>query len=86
MILEIHTIDVKQKPKDKEAQILVALEKLLNKIDVLNENVRKLPEKPPETERKKYPFSYLVYFIGTIIMSYILYVNKFFGGTPQPMM
>lgn len=87
MILEIHTIDVKQKPKDKEAQILIALDKLLKKIDVLNENVRKLPDKPPEEERKKYPFSYLVYFLGSILLSYIFYVNKFFsGGAAQPMM
>ena len=47
MILEITTVNVKEKPKDRELQILRALEKLLKKIDTLNENVRKLPDKPP---------------------------------------
>jgi len=37
MILEITTVNVKEKPKDRELQILRALEKLLQKIDRLNE-------------------------------------------------
>ena len=36
MILEITTVNVKEKPKDRELQILMALEKLLKKIDTLN--------------------------------------------------
>ena len=47
MILEITTVNVKEKPKDRDLQILLALQKLLDKIDVLNENVRKLPDEPP---------------------------------------
>src|SRR5210317_2572636 len=48
MILEVTTQNVKEKPKDRELQILIALEKLLKKIDRLNENVERLPEKPPD--------------------------------------
>ena len=47
MILEITTVNVKEKPKDRELQILRALEKLLQKIDRLNDNVERLPDKPP---------------------------------------
>ena len=42
MILEITTVNVKEKPKDRELQILMAMEKLLKKIDTLNHNVQKL--------------------------------------------
>ena len=56
MILEITTVNVKEKPKDRELQILMALEKLLKKIDTLNHNVQKLPDKPPEENPKKYSF------------------------------
>jgi len=38
MVLEITTVNVKEKPKDRELQILQALEKLLKKIDTLNQN------------------------------------------------
>jgi hypothetical protein len=54
MVLEITTVNVKEKPKDRELQILQALQKLLKKIDTLNENVQKLPDKPPEENPKKY--------------------------------
>jgi len=52
MVLEITTVNVKEKPKDRELQILQALEKLLKKIDTLNHNVEKLPDKPPEEKPK----------------------------------
>ena len=55
MILEITTVNVKEKPKDRELQILQALQKLLKKIDTLNENVQKLPDKPPEENPKPKP-------------------------------
>jgi len=39
MILEITTVNVKEKPKDRELQILRALEKLLGKIDRKNQKI-----------------------------------------------
>ena len=47
MILEITTVNVKEKPKDRELQILQALQQLIGKIDVLNQNVQRLPDKTP---------------------------------------
>ena len=44
MIIEITTIDVKEKPRNKEVQILEALDRLMSKIDDLNHNVKKLPD------------------------------------------
>ena len=76
MILEITTVNVKEKPKDRELQILIALEKLLKKIDTLNHNVQKLPDKPPEENPKKYSFGLLVALLASILGGFIWWVNK----------
>lgn len=76
MILEITTVNVKEKPKDRELQILMALEKLLKKIDTLNQNVQKLPDKPPEEKPKKYSFGLLVAILASLFGSFIWWVNK----------
>jgi cytoskeletal protein RodZ len=76
MVLEITTVNVKEKPKDRELQILRALEKILKKIDTLNENVRKLPDKPPEENPKKYSFGLLVVLLVTLLSGFIWWVNK----------
>ena len=76
MILEITTVNVKEKPKDRELQILQALEKLLKKIDTLNQNVQKLPDKPPEQNPKKFSFGILVAIIASLFGGFIWWVNK----------
>jgi len=76
MILEITTVNVKEKPKDRELQILQALQKLLKKIDTLNENVQKLPDKPPEENPKKYSFGLLVAILVSLFGGFIWWVNK----------
>lgn len=76
MILEITTVNVKEKPKDRELQILMALEKLNRKIDTLNKNVQKLPDKPPEENPKKYSFGFLVAILVSIFGGFIWWVNK----------
>ena len=76
MILEITTQNVKEKPKDRELQILQALEKLLKKIDTLNQNVQKLPDKPPEENPKKYSFGLLVAILASLLGGFIWWVNK----------
>ena len=76
MILEITTVNVKEKPKNRELQILQALEKLLGKIDTLNHNVQKLPDKPPEENPKKYSFGLLMVILVSILGSFIWWVNK----------
>ena len=76
MVLEVTTVDVKEKPVNKEVQILEALHTLIGKIDELNKNVRKLPEKEPE-KKKKYSFNYLLLALATIVGGYVFYVNKF---------
>jgi len=76
MVLEITTVNVKEKPKDRELQILQALEKLLKKIDTLNHNVQKLPDKPLEEKPKKYSFGILVAILATLLGSLIWWTNK----------
>lgn len=76
MILEITTVNVKEKPKDRELQILMAMEKLLNKIDRLNQNVERLPDKPPDENPKKFSFGLLVVILVSILGSFIWWVNK----------
>ena len=76
MILEITTVKVKEKPKDRELQILRALEKLLGKIDRLNENVERLPDKPPDENPKKYSFGMLIAILVSLLGGFIWWVNK----------
>ena len=76
MVLEITTVNVKEKPKNRELQILQALEKLLKKIDTLNENVQKLPDKPPEQNPKKYSFGLLIVILTSFLGGFIWWVNK----------
>ena len=76
MILEITTVNVKEKPKDRELQILRALDKLLQKIDRLNQNVERLPDKPPDENPKKYSFGLLVAVLVSILGGFIWWVNK----------
>lgn len=76
MILEITTQNIKEKPKDRELQILMAMEKLLKKIDRLNENVERLPEKPPDENPKKYSFGLLVAILVSLLGGFIWWVNK----------
>ena len=77
MTLEITTIDVKEKPKDREVQILQALNSLNSKIDELNKNVVRIPTQKEEEERqkKKYPFAYLMLFICMVVGGYVMYIN-----------
>ena len=76
MILEITTVNVKEKPRDRELQILLALEKLLGKIDTLNQNVQKLPDKPPEPPKEKYSFGLLVAILAALFGGFMWWVNK----------
>jgi hypothetical protein len=76
MVLEITTVNVKEKPKDRELLILQSLQKLLKKIDTLNENVQKLPDKPPEENPKKYSFGLLVAILVSVLGGFIWWVNK----------
>ena len=76
MILEITTVNVKEKPKDRELEILRALEKLLGKIDRLNDNVERLPDKPPDENPKKYSFGMLIAVLVSLLGGFIWWVNK----------
>ena len=85
MILEITTVNVKEKPKDRELQILQALQKLLSKIDTLNQNVQKLPDKPPEEPKKKYSFGTLVGILILIFGTFLWWVNRGTSSGPMAM-
>ena len=76
MVLEVTTIDVKEKPINKEVQILEALHTLIGKIDILNQNVQKLPDKE-EPKKKKLSFNYILLALFTIVGGYMYYVNNF---------
>ena len=76
MILEITTVNVKEKPKNRELQILQALQQLVGKIDVLNQNVQRLPDKPPEPPKEKYSFGVLVLILVSIFGGFMWFVNR----------
>ncbi len=76
MVLEITTINVKEKSPNKEVQILEVMNKLLQKIDTLNTNVQKLPDKPPDENPKKYSFGLLIVILMSLFGGFIWWVNK----------
>lgn len=83
-VLEVTTVDVKEKPINKEVQILEALHTLIGKIDTLNMNVKKLPEKEEEKpKRKKFSFNYILLLLAALLGGYVFYINK--RGGPPPM-
>jgi len=87
MTLEVTTIDVKEKPINKEVQILEALHKLIGKIDELNVNVKKLPDKEDidkmeKEKKKKYPLYYLLTVILIFGSGFYLLKRK---NVPTPM-
>ena len=82
MVLEITTVNVKEKPKDRELQILQALQQLIGKIDLLNQNVQRLPDKPPEPPKEKYSFGLLVLILATIFGGFVWFANR---GPPSAM-
>jgi hypothetical protein len=85
--LEITTIDTKEKPRNRELQILDALDRLMVKIGDLNHNVKKLPDaeqlEKARKETKKYPFSYLVLMI-VLILAGVYYITSKQAPPPQP--
>ena len=82
MTLEIHTIDHKRKTPNKEAQILEALERLIRRIDVLNSNVKKLPEREKRDRNKKISAGYLFAVIFAAFAGFVWWVNKSGGAPP----
>ena len=76
MTLEITTVNVKEKPVNKELQILEMLGKLLQKLETLNQNVQKLPDKPPDENPKKYSFGLLVAILIALLGGFLWWVNK----------
>jgi hypothetical protein len=83
MILEVTTIDVKEKPKDKNVQILKMLEKLCSKIDTLNSNVVKLPDKEESNKQSKYSFGSLVMILLGLFGGFIWWVNRSTPNLPS---
>ena len=85
MVLEITTVNVKEKPKDRELQILQALQQLIGKIDILNQNVQRLPDKPPEPPKEKYSFGVLVAILAAIFGGFVWFVNQGSASVPSAM-
>jgi hypothetical protein len=48
----------------------------LKKIDTLNHNVQKLPDKPPDEKPKKFSFGLLVALLASLFGGFIWWVNK----------
>jgi hypothetical protein len=82
MILEVTSVDIKEKPVNREAQILEAIYALIGKIDLLHESVQRLPNKEEaenilvQAKRKKFSFNYIIIAFVTLLAGYIYYVNK----------
>lgn len=74
MVLEVTSIDVKEKPVNKDAQIIEALERLCGKIDTLNQRLKK--QEPKEGEKKKYPFIYLVFIVASILGGWLWVIGR----------
>lgn len=84
MVLEVTTVNHKEKPVTKEAQILEAIHTLIGKIEMLHQSVDKLPSKETaeriieetEKKRKKMSFNYILLALAVLIGGYVYYVNK----------
>jgi len=75
MTLEVHTLDRKRKSPNKDAQTLVALERLIKKVDELNANVRKLPE-PKKDTGPKLSAMYVYACILACLGGFVFWVNR----------
>ena len=78
MVVEITSIDVKEKPKDREIQILQALTSLNDKIAMLNDNIvksHKHKEEEDEIKKKKIPFAYLMAFVAFLFGIYLYFIQ-----------
>ena len=82
MVLEVTSVDVEEKPINREAQILEALYALINKIEKLHQSVKRLPNKEEAekiievTNRKKFSFNYVLGAFCMLLIGYVYYVNK----------
>lgn len=82
MVLEITSVDVKEKPVNREAQILEALYALIGKIDLLHQSVTRLPNKEEaevlltQAKRKKFSFNYVLIAFFGLLAGYVYYINK----------
>tara|TARA_B110000858_G_scaffold3008_1_gene3463 strand:+ start:100 stop:378 length:279 start_codon:yes stop_codon:yes gene_type:complete len=82
MILEVTSVDIKEKPVNREAQILEALYALIGKIDLLHQSVQRLPNKEEaekliiQTKRKKFSFNYVLIAFFGLLAGYVYYINK----------
>jgi hypothetical protein len=91
MVLEVTSVDVEEKPINREAQILEALYALINKIEKLHQSVKRLPNKEEAekiievTNRKKFSFNYVLGAFCMLLIGYVYYVNKIRSGfIPSP--
>ncbi len=82
MILEITSVDIKEKPVNREAQILEALYALIGKIDLLHQSVQRLPNKEEaekliiQTKRKKFSFNYVLIAFFGLLAGYVYILIK----------
>ena len=82
MVLEITSVDIKEKPVNREAQILEALYALIGKIDLLHQSVTRLPNKEEaevlltQAKRKKFSFNYVLIAFFGLLAGYVYYINK----------
>lgn len=83
MILEITTVDHKEKPRDKLVEVVYGIERMAERLDDISRMIKQQCDKMEveKVKKSKYPFGYFLLLLFLILLGIVAYFN--FLRTPN---